>query len=58
MALYAGTLSTHGSALREAGGVDFTRESYLAEHPPHSALASDDVTILRERDLMVTLRLD
>ena len=58
LALDAGTLSTHGTALLHAGGGEFARESYLAEHLPYFALADDDVMVLREGDLMATLRLD
>ena len=58
LALDAGTLSTHGTALLQAGGRDFARESYLAEHLPYFALADDDVMVLREGDLLATLRLD
>ncbi|VVS98239.1 putative Type IV secretion system protein B4 [Roseovarius sp. EC-HK134] len=58
MAFDAGLLSNPGNALLGAGGRDFTRESYLAEHLPYFALASDDVMVLREGDLMATLRLD
>ena len=58
LALDAGTLSTFGAALHQAGGGEFTRESYLAEHLPYFALAADDVMVLREGDLMATLRLD
>ena len=46
MALDAGTLSTHGTALLQAGGGEFARESYLADHLPYFALADDDVLIL------------
>lgn len=58
LALDAGTLSTHGTALLQAGGGEFARESYLADHLPYFALADDDVMVLREGDLMATLRLD
>lgn len=58
MALDASLLSNPGNALLGAGGRDFTRESYLAEHLPYFALAGDDVMVLREGDLMATLRLD
>ena len=58
MARDAGTLSTHGTALLQAGGGDFARESYLAEHLPYFALADDDAMVLREGDLLATLRLD
>ncbi len=58
LALDGGTLSNLGAAVREAGGADFARESYLAEHLPYFALATDDVMVLREGDLLATLRLD
>ena len=58
LALDGGTLSNLGAALREAGGPEFARESYLAEHLPYFALATDDVMVLREGDLLATLRLD
>ena len=44
--------------MREADGACFGRESYLAEHLPYFALAADDVMVLREGDLLATLRLD
>ena len=50
LALDAGTLSTHGTALLQTGGGAFARESYLAEHLPYFALADDDVMVLREGD--------
>lgn len=46
------------SAVLEAGGQDFARESYLGEHLPYFSLVGDDVMVLREGDLMATLRLD
>ena len=58
MALDAGTLSTFGAALHQAGGGAFARESFLAEHLPYFAVADDDVMVLREGDLLATLRLD
>ena len=58
LALDGGTLSGIGPAVREAGGTGFARESYLAEHLPYFALATDDVMVLREGDLLATLRLD
>jgi len=58
LALDGGTLSGIGPAVHEAGGTDFARESYLAEHLPYFALATDDVMVLREGDLLATLRLD
>ena len=58
LALDGGTLSSIGPAVHEAGGTDFARESYLAEHLPYFALATDDVMVLREGDLLATLRLD
>ncbi len=57
LALDGGTLSGIGPAVREAGGTGFARESYLAEHLPYFALATDDVMVLREGDLLATLRL-
>ena len=58
LALDGGTLSGIGPAVHEAGGTGFIRESYLAEHLPYFALATDDVMVLREGDLLATLRLD
>ncbi len=58
MALDAGTLSPPGAALVAAGGSDFLRESYLAAHLPYFGLVSDDVMVLRQGDLLATLRLD
>ena len=58
LALDGGTLSSTGPAVHEAGGTGFARESYLAEHLPYFALATDDVMVLREGDLLATLRLD
>ena len=58
LALDGGTLSGIGPAVHEAGGTGFARESYLAEHLPYFALATDDVMVLREGDLLATLRLD
>ena len=55
LALDGGTLSGIGPAVREAGGTGFARESYLAEHLPYFALATDDVMVLREGDLLATL---
>lgn len=45
-------------ALMAADGRDFARESFLAEHLPYFSVVADDVLILREGDLMATLRLD
>jgi type IV secretion system protein VirB4 len=58
LALNGGTLSGIGPAVHEAGGTGFAYESYLAEHLPYFALATDDVMVLREGDLLATLRLD
>jgi type IV secretion system protein VirB4 len=58
LALDGGTLSRNGPAVHEADGSSFARESYLAEHLPYFALATDDVMVLREGDLLATLRLD
>ena len=58
MALDGGSLTSLGAAVREADGTNFGRESYLAEHLPYFALAADDVMVLREGDLLATLRLD
>lgn len=58
LALDGGTLNGIGPAVHEAGGTGFARESYLAEHLPYFALATDDVMVLREGDLLATLRLD
>lgn len=58
MALDGGTLTKLGPAVFEAGGKDFGHERYLAEHLPYFALATDDVMVLREGDLLATLRLD
>ena len=40
------------------GGNTLSRESYLAEHLPFISFAGNDVMVLREGDLMATLRLD
>ncbi len=45
-------------ALLAADGSAFARESFLAEHMPYFSRVADDVLILREGDLMATLRLD
>ena len=45
------------AAVLEADGKAFTRESYLAQHLPFVSMASSDVMVLREGDLMATLRL-
>ena len=58
LALDGGTLSRNGAAVYESGGTGFARKSYLAEHLPYFALATDDVMVLREGDLLATLRLD
>ncbi len=58
MALDAGALFGAGPAIFEADGRDFTRESFHAEHLPFLGLAAPDVLLLREGDLMATLRLD
>lgn len=53
------TKGTHVSAaVLEAGGQDFARESYLGDHLPYFTCVGDDVMVLREGDLMATLRLD
>ncbi len=46
------------AALRAAGGGALSRESHLAEHLPFVSFADSDVMVLREGDLMATLRLD
>lgn len=58
MALDHISASKLSAALLNAGGRDFARESYLGEHLPYFSLVGDDVMILREGDLMATLRLD
>lgn len=45
-------------ALMATNGSAFARESFLTEHLPYFARVSEDVMILREGDLMATLRLD
>ena len=45
-------------ALMAADGSAFARERFLAEHLPYFARVAEDVLILREGDLMATLRLD
>ena len=45
-------------ALMVADGSAFARESFLAEHLPYFSRVAEDVLILREGDLMATLRLD
>ncbi|WP_370645764.1 type IV secretion system protein B4 [Ruegeria sp. Ofav3-42] len=47
-----------GTAVFEASGPALTRERYLSEHLPYFTFAKPDVMILREGDLMATLRLD
>ena len=46
------------AAVLEADGSDFARESYLGDHLPYFTCVGDDVMVLREGDLMATLRLD
>jgi type IV secretion system protein VirB4 len=58
LALDHGRLNNIGAAVLEAGGASFAKESYLAEHLPYFGLATDDVMVLREGDLLATLRLD
>ncbi|MEM5469778.1 MAG: type IV secretion system protein B4 [Sulfitobacter sp.] len=52
-----GCKSTSPAFVAADGGV-FSNESFLAEHLPYFAQASDNILILREGDLMATLRLD
>ena len=47
-----------GPALLAAGGRPAARESHLSEHLPFVAFHGDNVMVLREGDLMATLRLD
>lgn len=58
MALDGGVLSILGAAVHEVDRAGFARESYLGEHLPYFALATDSVMVLREGDLLATLRLD
>ena len=58
MALDGVRYAKAGAALRAAGGDTLSRESYLAEHLPFISFAGNDVMVLREGDLMATLRLD
>jgi len=58
LALDTGRLNNIGAAVLEADGASIARESYLAEHLPYFGLATDDVMVLREGDLLATLRLD
>ena len=51
---YAGA----GPALLAADGKPATRESHLSEHLPFVAFHGADIMVLREGDLMATLRLD
>lgn len=46
------------AAVLNADGVDLARESYLAEHLPYVSFFGDDVMVLRQGDLLATLRLD
>lgn len=46
------------AAVLEADGQDFARESYLGDHLPYFTCVGEDVMVLREGDLMATLRLD
>ncbi len=46
------------AALLETSGSALARESYLSEHLPYVSFAKPDVMILREGDLMATLRLE
>ncbi len=45
-------------AVIETSGTALARESHLAEHLPYVAFAKRDVMVLREGDLMATLRLE
>ncbi|MDP5218823.1 type IV secretion system protein B4 [Ruegeria sp. 2205SS24-7] len=46
------------AALRETSGPALARESHLAEHLPFVSFVKPDVMVLREGDLMATLRLN
>ena len=46
------------AAVNETSWKAVARESHLAEHLPFVAFAKPDVMVLREGDLMATLRLD
>ncbi len=46
------------ASLLSAGGEDFTNESFLSQHMPYLTYVSDDIMMLKEGDLLATLRLD
>ena len=46
------------AALFEVSGAALARESHLAEHLPFVSFAGSNIMVLREGDLMATLRLD
>ncbi len=58
MALDGIRYANPGAALISAGGGAFAKESHLAEHLPFVSFFGRDVIVLREGDLMATLRLD
>ncbi|KIC08828.1 type IV secretion system protein B4 [Leisingera sp. ANG-M1] len=45
-------------ALLSADAEDFARESYLSEHMPYLSFADDHTILLKQGDLMATLRFD
>lgn len=58
MALDGFRYAKASAAVIETSGKAAARESHLAEHLPFVAFAKPDVMVLREGDLMATLRLD
>lgn len=58
MALDGRDFGKASPAIVQTGGEAFGRESYLSEHMPYLSFADDDVMMLKQGDLMATLRFD
>jgi len=46
------------AAVKAVGGDTFANESFLSQHMPYLTYISDDIMMLKEGDLLATLRLD
>ena len=53
---YSGDLSA--AVLATEGGADFAKESYLSEYIPYLSFVGDNTILLKQGDLLATLRLD
>jgi type IV secretion system protein VirB4 len=58
LALDGRSLSKSSPALQSVGAADFSKESYLSEHMPYLNYVDDQTMILKQGDLMATLRFD